>query len=86
MCHAKEKLTHLEEIIHKRVVGQNEAVEAVAKGEKYTAFDDKEESQLGGDRVVTTPDYTAYLKIAEGCDNSSSCCYSLYACIYLVQI
>ncbi len=27
----KEKLVHLEEILHKRVVGQNEAVEAVAK-------------------------------------------------------
>ena len=29
---------------------------------------------LGGERVVTTPSYTAYLKIAEGCDNRCSYC------------
>lgn len=29
---------------------------------------------LGGDRVLTTPDYSAYLKIAEGCDNRCSYC------------
>ena len=29
---------------------------------------------LGGERVVTTPDYTAYLKIAEGCDNRCTYC------------
>ena len=51
-----------------------EAVEAVARGEKYTAFLDKEESPLGGDRVLTTPEYTAYLKIAEGCDNRCTYC------------
>ena len=42
-----------------------EAVESVSRGEKYTAFLDKETSPLGGDRVLTTPEYTAYLKIAE---------------------
>ena len=29
---------------------------------------------LGGDRLLTTPKYTAYLKIAEGCDNRCSYC------------
>ena len=51
-----------------------EAVEAVARGEKYTAFLDKETAPLGGDRVLTTPEYTAYLKIAEGCDNRCTYC------------
>ncbi len=51
-----------------------EAVEAVARGEKYTSFLDKEAAPLGGDRVLTTPEYTAYLKIAEGCDNRCSYC------------
>ena len=51
-----------------------EAVEAVSRGEKYTAFLDKETSPLGGDRVLTTPEYTAYLKVAEGCDNRCTYC------------
>ncbi len=57
-----------------------EAVEAVTikkkKGShrKYTSFEDKEAVELGGDRVLTTPEYTAYLKIAEGCDNRCAYC------------
>lgn len=50
------------------------AVDAVANGKKYSAYGDKDTSPLGGDRVVTTPDYTAYLKIAEGCDNRCTYC------------
>ena len=51
-----------------------DAVAAVMRGEKYARFDDKETSALGGDRVLTTPPYTAYLKIAEGCDNRCTYC------------
>ena len=51
-----------------------EAVDAVARGEKYASFEDKEKAPLGGERVLTTPDYTAYLKIAEGCDNRCTYC------------
>ena len=51
-----------------------DAVAAVERGEKYARFDDKETSLLGGDRVLTTPPYTAYLKIAEGCDNKCTYC------------
>ena len=29
---------------------------------------------LGGDRVITTPDFYSYLKIAEGCDNRCTYC------------
>ena len=57
-----------------------EAIEAVTvkkkKGShrKYTSFEDKETVQLGGDRILTTPEYTAYIKIAEGCDNRCAYC------------
>ena len=51
-----------------------EAVEAVLKGEKYSFFGDKNTAALGGERIVTTPEYTAYLKVAEGCDNRSTYC------------
>ncbi len=51
-----------------------DACVAVMNGEKYTAFDDKEKSKLGGDRIVTTEPHTAYLKIAEGCDNLCTYC------------
>ncbi|MBQ7779880.1 MAG: 30S ribosomal protein S12 methylthiotransferase RimO [Clostridia bacterium] len=50
------------------------AVEAVSKGEKYLSCEPNEELILGGERVVTTSDYTAYIKIAEGCDNRCSYC------------
>ena len=30
--------------------------------------------QLSSDRILTTPEYTAYLKIAEGCDNNCTYC------------
>ena len=57
-----------------------EAVEAVTvkkkKGSKrrYSSFEDKNTVRLGGDRVLTTPEYTSYLKIAEGCDNRCAYC------------
>ena len=51
-----------------------EAVETVLDGEKYSSFEDKNCVRLGGDRVLTTPDYAAYIKIAEGCDNRCTYC------------
>ena len=51
-----------------------EACSAVMRGEKYTSFKDKNTSKLGGDRILTTADHTAYLKIAEGCDNKCTYC------------
>ena len=51
-----------------------DACEAVLRGEKYTSFKDKETSELGGDRIITTEPHTAYLKIAEGCDNLCTYC------------
>ena len=51
-----------------------EAVEAAYRGEKYISTAPTENLAFGGDRVVTTPEHTAYLKIAEGCDNRCAYC------------
>lgn len=51
-----------------------EAVERAAAGEKFTALGDKNTSPLGGDRIVSDPKYSSYLKIAEGCDNHCTYC------------
>ncbi len=50
-----------------------EAIEAALKKSGYESLKDKNESKLGGDRVVTTGEM-AYLKIAEGCNNRCSYC------------
>ena len=41
---------------------------------KYSCYDSKDLVELGGDRILTTPEYMAYLKIAEGCDNRCAYC------------
>ncbi len=51
-----------------------DALRAVERGEKYMSFEDKETSPLGGERLLTTPEYSAYLKIGEGCDNRCTYC------------
>ncbi len=51
-----------------------EAVDAAYHGKRYSSFEDKDSCPLGGQRILTTPPYTAYLKIAEGCDNRCSYC------------
>ncbi len=53
-----------------------EAIETVLsrKKEKFACFDDLDSLPLGGDRVVTTGDAYAYLKISEGCDNRCAYC------------
>ncbi|MBQ4354799.1 MAG: 30S ribosomal protein S12 methylthiotransferase RimO [Clostridia bacterium] len=45
-----------------------------SKANKFCAFDDKEASVIGGERVITTGDHMAYLKIAEGCSNRCTYC------------
>ena len=50
-----------------------DGIEADGNG-KYISVRPLESLALGGDRVVTTPDYYSYLKIAEGCDNRCTYC------------
>ncbi len=51
-----------------------EAVKAVMAGDTPTYFGDIHHTIEDGERMVSTPPYTAYLKIAEGCDNCCSFC------------
>lgn len=43
-------------------------------GEKEQLFPEKAKLPLCGDRVLLTPGWSAYIKIAEGCDNRCSYC------------
>ena len=51
-----------------------DAVRAIERGETSVHFGDKDTAPLGGDRVLTTPEHMAYMKIAEGCDNCCTYC------------
>ena len=51
-----------------------EAVKAVMEDDVPTYFGDIHHTIEDGDRMVSTPSYTAYLKIAEGCDNCCAYC------------
>lgn len=51
-----------------------EAVEVAYKGGTFSSFGDIDKVALGGERVVTTPEYFAYVQITEGCDNFCSYC------------
>ena len=42
--------------------------------EKYISLRAQDGFKPGGDRILTTPEYTAYIKIADGCDNCCSYC------------
>lgn len=56
------------------IVEAIDAALAQKNAPKYARFDDKEALALGGDRVVTTGDAYAYLKISEGCNNRCAYC------------
>lgn len=59
-------------------IGANQSIAQVVlsalDGKKTESFPDKELLPLEGGRVLSTPPYTAYLKIAEGCDNCCTYC------------
>ncbi len=50
------------------------AVEELMEGEKAEHFGNIHRTYEDGERIVTTPSYTAYLKIAEGCSNGCAFC------------
>lgn len=59
-------------------IGNNEKIVSLInealKGKKVESFGAKDELMLCGRRILTTPSYTAYLKIAEGCNNRCTYC------------
>ena len=54
------------------------AIESVMEGDTPTYFGDIDHTVEDGHRLVSTPPYTAYLKIAEGCDNRCAYCIIPY--------
>lgn len=50
------------------------AVKEIEEGKRYSEYLDKNKVELGGDRIVTTGDAFAYLKISEGCNNICTYC------------
>ncbi len=59
-------------------IGKNDDIVEIVKealdGNFNNHYGDKSDLALGGERVLSTPPYTAYLKIAEGCDNCCTYC------------
>ncbi len=59
-------------------IGSNEDIceicEKVINGETVTSFGEKTCLPLNGERMLTTPSYYAYIKIAEGCSNCCTYC------------
>lgn len=59
-------------------IGCNESIVdiigRVCDGERFSCYDDKEKLTLGGGRVLTSPGYSSYIKIGEGCDNRCTYC------------
>ena len=51
-----------------------QAVEELMAGERPEHFGRLDRAYDDGERIVTTPPYTAYLKIAEGCSNGCAFC------------
>lgn len=52
----------------------DEIVKKVIEGEKVYDMPDNEELPLVGERLLTTPEYWSYLKIADGCSNRCTYC------------
>lgn len=59
-------------------IGRNgdicEITASALTGHFENKYGEKKELPLEGERILTTPAYSAYLKIAEGCDNCCSYC------------
>lgn len=59
-------------------IGANEDIcevcDRIINGEKVELFPPKTDLKIEGDRILTTPPYSAYLKIAEGCSNHCTYC------------
>lgn len=59
-------------------IGKNadivEIVNDALEGKFENRYGNKEDLSIEGDRLLTTPPYIAYLKIAEGCDNCCTFC------------
>lgn len=57
-----------------------DAVEALMANEAFASYGSVEDLQLEGDRILTSPTATSYLKVADGCSNKCA-----YCCIPLIR-
>lgn len=51
-----------------------ETINAIMSDEKIGVYPDKEKMPLSGERLLTTPQHWAYLKVADGCSNCCTYC------------
>ena len=70
-----EEMPEVDAVIGIGAIGRiDEVVRRVIKGERILDVPPKEELPLCGERLLTTPEYWAYLKIADGCSNRCAYC------------
>ncbi len=71
----KEEIPEVDVVVG---IGANQNIAQIVKdalsGNPHDAYGEKIDFSLEGDRILSTPFYTAYLKIAEGCDNCCTYC------------
>lgn len=75
----EEVFTEIPEVDGVIGIGANDDIVAACDAvfdweDKYSSFPSETKLPLNGGRILTTPEYTAYLKIAEGCSNRCSYC------------
>lgn len=75
----EEVLTEIPEADGVIGIGANEDIVAACdaifeRNEPYTCFPPAEKMPMEGGRILTTPDYYAYLRIADGCSNHCAYC------------
>ena len=51
-----------------------DVINSIMNDETVSDFPEKDKMPLGGDRLLTTPNHWAYLKIADGCSNCCTYC------------
>lgn len=73
-----ELLAEIPEIDGVLGIGANadivDAIESVMNNEQIEQFPEKTDMPLSGERLLTTPEHWAYLKIADGCSNCCTYC------------
>lgn len=71
----KEEIPEVDVVVG---IGANQNIAEIVKdalnGNPHDAYGEKTDFSLEGERVLSTPFYTAYLKVAEGCDNCCTYC------------
>ncbi len=76
--HGTEMMEIIPEVDAVVGIGQNaeivKIVDSVFRGERYEYKRSPIELELEGDRLISTPQHYAFLKIAEGCDNHCTFC------------